>query len=88
MSKTKEKPITLTITTADLRIVVEALDSHAYWQLSDEHYRSDGFVEDPGSDDPGTAQTIADTNALHDRLERLAMRESRKQLALKKTRRR
>lgn len=84
----REKPITLTITPADLRLVVEALDSHAYWQLSDEHYRSDGFVEDPGSDDPGIAQTIANTNALHDRLERLAMRESRKKLASRKARRR
>jgi len=56
-------------TADELKVILEALDSHVYWQLSDEKYRSDGFVEDPGSDDPEQAALIVEANALHGRIE-------------------
>ena len=42
----------------DLDLLVEALDSHVYWQLSDQHYRSNADVIEPGSDDPEQAAEI------------------------------
>lgn len=53
----------------ELNLVVEALDSHAYWQLSDPNYRDSGYVQPPGSDDPETVDALAETDELHDRLE-------------------
>ncbi len=35
-----------------------SLDSHVYWQLSDQHYRSNADVLEPGSDDPKQAEEI------------------------------
>jgi hypothetical protein len=46
------------LTPEELALIIEALDSHAYWQLSDKHYRNDGFVLEPGSDDPEKAAEI------------------------------
>lgn len=46
------------LTDAELEILTEALDSHAYWQLSDENYRNDGFLIEPGSDDPEVVAQI------------------------------
>lgn len=57
------------VTSREYRLIVDALDSHAYWQLSDERYRRDGFVEDPGTDDPESAEELRETNALYDALE-------------------
>lgn len=36
---------------AELGLLIEALDSHLYWQLTEEKYRSNGDVLEPGSDD-------------------------------------
>lgn len=52
----------------DLGVLVEALDSHAYWQLSDEKYRDSGYVQSPGSDDLETAAVLAEVTALQERL--------------------
>lgn len=60
--------MTAPLTDDDLARLREAIDSHVYWQLADEHYRSNGEVLEPGSDDPETAATIADFRALADRL--------------------
>jgi hypothetical protein len=49
---------TLALTEAKARFLIEALDSHEYWQLSDEQYRDSGYVHDPGSDDPERAEEI------------------------------
>lgn len=54
----------------DVRQLIEALDSHIYWQLSDKDYRSNGDVLDPGSDTPEDAEQIATCRLLQDRLER------------------
>lgn len=52
----------------ELTLLCEALDSHVYWQLSDRHYRNDGFVREPGSDDAGAAAAIRAANALAEKL--------------------
>lgn len=53
----------------ELVLIREAIDSHVYWQLSDEHYRHDGYVREPGSDDVDKAGEIAAAWALLRRLE-------------------
>jgi hypothetical protein len=55
----------------DVDLVVEALDSHVYWQLSDHHYRSNADVVEPGSDDPAQAAEIEACVQLSDRLKAL-----------------
>jgi hypothetical protein len=52
----------------DLDRILAALDSHVYWQLSDQHYRNDADVMDPGSDDPEQATEIAACRGLAARL--------------------
>jgi hypothetical protein len=58
----------ISLTAAELHLVLEALDSHRYWQLSDEQYRNSGYVMDPGSDDEENAETIREISALEARL--------------------
>lgn len=48
----------------------EGLDSLIYWQLSDEQYRHNGFVNDPGSDDPEQQKRIKEAEALIEELDR------------------
>ena len=67
MAGRTREPITLTQSERDM--LIEAIDSHLYWQLSDEHYRNSGMVEDPGSDDRATRRTMARYMALADKLE-------------------
>ena len=55
----------------DLHLLVEALDSHVYWQLSDQHYRSNADVLEPGSDSPEQAAEIQACVELSDRLRSL-----------------
>jgi hypothetical protein len=52
----------------DCERLAEAIDSHIYWQLSDEYYRHDGYVWEPGSNDPEVAAEIAYLAKLMDRL--------------------
>lgn len=52
----------------DLALLVEAIDSHIYWQLADEKYRSNGDVLEPMSDDPEMREQILAATKLHDRL--------------------
>lgn len=59
---------TIQVTDAELELLREALDSHRYWQLSDKAYRSDGYVLEPGSDDPDAVQAIAECDALERKL--------------------
>jgi hypothetical protein len=33
----------VTLTEADLHLLIEALDSHEYWQLSESHERNNGY---------------------------------------------
>ncbi len=41
----------LNLSREEIDLVIEALDSHGYWQVSEEHERNDGFVYFPA---PGT----------------------------------
>lgn len=64
-----KKLVALLLTQDELRLVLEGLDSYRYWQLSDEDYRHDGFVLEPGSDDPETVEQIEAVDDLEVRLE-------------------
>jgi hypothetical protein len=44
------------LTPEELGLLREALDSHDYWQLAEPHYRRDGGVDEPGSDDPSVVE--------------------------------
>lgn len=61
----------LLVDESELELLREALDSHAYWQLSAEEFRSDGFVIDPGTMDEDDAAELADVKALDDKLAEL-----------------
>jgi hypothetical protein len=58
--------VTITMEKWEASLLAEALDSHAYWQLSEEGYRNDGSVMHTGSDDADVAEEIADCEALAD----------------------
>ena len=61
----------LALSEKDLELLVEALDSHVYWQLSDHHYRNNADIVEPGSDDPEQASEIQDCVELSERLRAL-----------------
>lgn len=52
----------------EVTLLREALDSHAYWQLSDPSYRSSGYVRDPGSDDPEKRDELKAVSTLDSKL--------------------
>lgn len=58
----------ISLTTDELELVVAALDSHVYWQLSDREYRDSGYVHGKGSGDRETAKEIRIANKLQERL--------------------
>ena len=58
----------MTLTPAQRARIVDAIDSHIYWQLSDGYYRANGAVLEPGSDDPDVAAEIVAFEALQDEL--------------------
>jgi succinylglutamate desuccinylase len=60
--------MTIDLRPTDVQLLLEALDSHEYWQLSDQHYRRDGFVMEPGSDAPAVQRQIKRAEALATRL--------------------
>lgn len=45
---TTERAITVELSDAEVALLIAALDSHEYWQLSEPHERNDGYslVED------------------------------------------
>ena len=62
--------VALKLTPRELELIKEALDSHEYWQLSDQHYRENGYVLDQGSDDPEAIEQIKEVRALAEKLEK------------------
>ncbi|MGH3119168.1 MAG: hypothetical protein ACRDQ2_19030 [Gaiellales bacterium] len=60
--------LVMVLTAEELTLLCEALDSHVYWQLSDRHFRNNGYVREPGSDDAEAAAAIRTANALEDKL--------------------
>jgi hypothetical protein len=57
------------LTPDEIALLIAALDSHAYWQLADEHYRDNGAVIEPGSDDAEKAAAIEAVGELSAKLE-------------------
>jgi len=47
-----DRELTITLSAHDLELLVEALDSHEYWQLGYNLPRKNGFVILPGDRDP------------------------------------
>lgn len=45
-------PITVGVTDGELQLLVEALDSHEYWQLTEEHDRRDGYSQVEDGENP------------------------------------
>jgi hypothetical protein len=60
--------IAMQLSPEDLDRIIDALDSHVYWQLSEPQYRSNADVLEPGSDDPKVAAEIEACRELADRL--------------------
>jgi hypothetical protein len=60
------------LTAHEARDASEALDSYIYWELSDQEYRSSGYVREPGSNDESTAELIAELQGLAERLSAFA----------------
>jgi hypothetical protein len=58
----------MVLTAEELTLLCEALDSHVYWQLSDRHFRNNGYVGEPDSDDAEAASAIRAANALEEKL--------------------
>lgn len=61
--------VPLVVTRAELKTLLDGVDSHRYWQLADSEYRHDGFVMEPGSDDPEKVEAIEECDALEAKLE-------------------
>lgn len=55
------------VSIGELALLLEALDSHEYWQLSDPANRNSGFVKEDEDDD----EEIKECRRLHDRLDKL-----------------
>ena len=55
------------LTSDEINLLIEALDSHEYWQLSESHQRNDGYstIED------GVDEEVDAVRALIAKLERL-----------------
>ncbi len=65
------------LTRGELDLLIEALDSHEYWQLSEPAYRNDGFVRGRGADDKDAARNIRRCRALHEKLEAIKATRTR-----------
>ena len=63
---------TVALTAAEIDLLREALDSHEYWQLSDENHRNSGLVLGDGADDAEAAEHIRSARSLATRLESIA----------------
>lgn len=69
--------IVVELTPDEIGLLTDALDSHEYWQLSEDQYRSSGYVMEPGSDDEENAEAIQDCNLLGARLAALLPPETK-----------
>lgn len=55
---------TVELTDPQMELLLAALESHAYWQVSEEKYRNNGYVYAPGADDPDTADDLQEIDRL------------------------
>ncbi len=56
------------LTDPEMELILAALESHAYWQVSEEDYRDNGYVYAPGADDPDAVEELRRIDALAIRL--------------------
>ncbi len=56
-----ERAVTVQLTSGEIALLIEALDSHEYWQLSESHERNDGCstVEDGEREEVDAVRTLA-----------------------------
>ena len=56
-----ERTVTVRLTSAEIALLIEALDSHEYWQLSESHERNDGCstVEDREKEEIDAVRVLA-----------------------------
>ena len=59
---------TIKLTEQELEVVLDALDSHEYWQLSEEFFRNEGYVHGSGAKDPEKQRAIAEVRQLFNRI--------------------
>lgn len=71
------KEIRITLTSAELSLIAEALDSHVYWQLSEERERNDGFVHYPESDSKEYREGSVEDQERWQEMERVEMLAAR-----------
>lgn len=71
------RTICIPLTLAEIRLLLDGLDSHVYWDLSDEACRSSGFVVGDGSDDPEHRAEILRARDLAQRLNRACLARAR-----------
>ena len=55
-----QQAIRVQLTEAEIAVLIEALDSHEYWQLSEPHKRNDGYstIEDGSSEEVDAARAL------------------------------
>lgn len=68
-------PASLMLKIAELDLILEALESHDYWQLTDLNYRRDGYVMEPGTEDPEKLVMRVAIKELTEKLEALRPKE-------------
>jgi hypothetical protein len=71
------KKVQIEVSPAEFALILEALDSHLYWQCSDELYRYDGAVYDKRDPDAGTISDDPEKQAEGERTRRLSERLER-----------
>lgn len=55
---------TVELTDPQMELLLASLESHAYWQVSEEKYRNNGYVYAPGADDPDVADDLQEIDQL------------------------
>jgi hypothetical protein len=73
------KTHTVELTDRELEVLLEAIDSHVYWQLSDESERNNGHVY--ATEDSENAEEIKECSELEARIEVLLGRRATQQKA-------
>lgn len=67
--------ITLTLSPDEASLLISALDSHQYWELSDDNHRWNGFALEPDDDEDENAGEYYEAQVLIDKI-RAAREES------------
>jgi hypothetical protein len=66
----QDQKILLEFDADDVDLLIESIDSHRYWQLSDPQFRNSGFVHGKGSNDPDSRRELRRCSRVERVLER------------------